>query len=102
MDVGPRYNVGSSNPSKLFGSMLLLIFSCGNYLRSGKSIAVTDSACGFIDAMIFLPLWGISWVTSLRVRQQRGFLGVNEFLEALKKKHEKNQIRKNEGFTRYA
>ena len=48
MDVGPRYNVGSSNPSKLFGSMLLLIFTSGDYLRSVKSIAVTHSEYGFI------------------------------------------------------
>ena len=60
MDVGPRYNVGSSNPSKLFGSMLLLIFSSGDYLTSGKSAAVTDSVYGFTNAMIFLALWVIS------------------------------------------
>jgi len=56
MDVGPRYNVGSSNPSKLFGSMLHLIFSCGYYLGIGKSIAVIDSVFEFIDAMVFLAL----------------------------------------------
>ena len=67
-----------------FSTPCSLNFFCGDYLRSGKSIAVTDSAYGFIDAMVFLALWGISWVTSLRLKQRRGFLGVNEFPEALK------------------
>ena len=56
MGVGPRYEPGSTNPSKIFGTMLLLIFSCGAYLRYGDSIAVTDSAYAFVEAMLYISL----------------------------------------------
>ena len=59
--------------------MLLLIFSCGEYLRYGASIAVTDSAYAFVEAMLYLSLWGIKWISSIRVKQRQGFLGVQDF-----------------------
>ena len=39
---------------------------------------VTDSAYGFLTGMVFLQLWEILWVTSLRIAQRVGFLGVEE------------------------
>ena len=36
MGGGPRYEVGSTSPSKTFGSMMLLIFMCGGYFRYRK------------------------------------------------------------------
>ena len=52
------------------------------YLRYQDLCLVTDSAYGFLDGMVFLGLWGISWVTSLRIGQRRGFLGVVEIEKA--------------------
>ena len=95
MGVGPRYEPGATNPSKIFGSMLLLIFSCGEYLRYGASIAVTDSAYAFVEAMLYLSLWGIKWVSSIRLKQRRGFLGVQDFKDAaLAKEKEKAKKKK--------
>ena len=95
MDGGPRYEVGCTSPSKTFGSMMLLIFQMGNYIRYKDICAITDSAYGFVEAMLFLSLWGIRWVTSLRIRQRRGFLGLEELENAFKskKKIEKGQCR---------
>ena len=36
--------------------------------------------------MVFFGLWAINWVTSLRIGQRRGFLGVTEIAEAGQKK----------------
>ena len=81
MEVGPLYEIGSTNPSKTFGVMMLLIFLCGGYLRYGNSCVITDSAYGFVEAMVYLSLWGITWVSSLRLSQRRGFLEVKSFEE---------------------
>ena len=95
MSGGPRYEFGYSNPSKTFGMMLLLIFGMGNYLRYGDTTIITDSAFGFLEGLLFLSLWGLSWVTSFRLAQRRGFSGITEFTEAydrqvaLKKKEPK-------------
>ena len=43
---------------------------------------MTDSAYGFLTGMMLLALWGINWVTSFRLGQRRGFLGITEFHEA--------------------
>ena len=82
MESGKRYEVGTTAPSKAFGIAMLLMFSCGMYLRYQDLCLVTDSAYGFLDGMVFLGLWGISWVTSLRIGQRRGFLGVVEIEKA--------------------
>lgn len=60
MEGGRRYAVGGTAGSKSFGIMILLIFLCDGYLRYGESIAVTDSAYGFLDGMFFLSLWSIN------------------------------------------
>ena len=85
MDVGPLYSIGSTHPSKTFGVLLLLIFMCGSYLRYDNLCLITDSAYGFLDAMIYISPWGIQWVTSLREKQRKGFLGIHEFLDEYKK-----------------
>lgn len=56
MEGGPKYEVGKTSPSKVFGSMILLIFLCGGYLRYKSSILVTDSAYGYLEGMCFLSL----------------------------------------------
>ena len=84
MGGGPRYEVGSTNPSKTFGSMMLLIFMCGGYFRYKNCCVITDSAYGFVEAMLYLSLWGITWVGSLRMHQRRGFLGLKEICQAFK------------------
>ena len=53
MDGGPKYEVGTPNPSKLFGTMLLLIFQAGEYLRYLDATIITDSAYGFLEGMLF-------------------------------------------------
>lgn len=60
METGRRYEVGGTASSKAFGVMILLIFLCGSYLRYGDSIAVTDSAYGYLDGMFFLSLWSLN------------------------------------------
>ena len=53
-----------------------------------------NSVYGSLEGRAFIALWGINWVTSLRIGQRRGFLGVTEFEEAGKKKrHEEEQKR---------
>ena len=83
MGGGPRYEVGSTSPSKTFGSTMLLIFMCGGYFRFANCCVITDSAYGFVEAMLYLSLWGITWLSSFRMSQRRGFLGLKEFLHAL-------------------
>ena len=56
MHSGPRYDVGSPNPSKTFGAMTLLLFSLGTYLRFKDITIVTDSAYGFLAGLLFLKL----------------------------------------------
>ena len=58
MKGGKKYEIGSTSPSSIFGTMLLLIFTCGGgaYLRYRGRILVTDSAYGFLDGMCFLSL----------------------------------------------
>ena len=58
MQGGKKYEVGSTNPSSNFGTLLLLIFTCGGgtYLRYRDRMLVTDSAYGFLDGMCFLSL----------------------------------------------
>ena len=97
MAVGPRYEAGTTSSSKIFGTMLLLIFLCDGHLRYGNSCAVTDSAYSFVEAMAFLCLWGINWISSLSLTQRRGFLRVTEIQEAekeLEKKKKKENKKK--------
>ena len=56
MDGGPKYEVGTPNSSKLFGTMLLLIFQAADYLRYKSATVITDSAYGFLEAMLFLSI----------------------------------------------
>ena len=56
MSPGARYDAGSPNLSKAFGTMLLLIFMCGGYLRYRNTCAITDSAYGFVEAMMYISL----------------------------------------------
>ena len=56
MESGARYEVGNTAPSKTFGIAMLLIFSCGMYLRYQDVCLVTDSAYGFLDGMVFFGL----------------------------------------------
>ena len=79
---GRKYEVGTTHPSKTFGIMLMLIFGCCGYFRDSGSTLVTDSAYGFLDGMIFLSLWQIKWLTSLRLAQRQGFFGLMEIMEA--------------------
>ena len=76
MDGAPRYEIDLTAPSKSFGQMILLIFSCGSYLRYKNICLVTDSAYGFLTGMCFLEIWGIIWITSLQIAKRCGFLGV--------------------------
>ena len=78
MDGGPRYEIGTTAPSKALGMLMLLIFGCGSYLRYSNIYLITDSAYGFIEGMAILSLWGIVWVTSLRISTRRGFMGIKE------------------------
>ena len=82
MSGGRRYEFGYSTPSKLFGSMLFLIFTTGNYLRYRNTTMVTDSAFGFGESVIFLCLWGMKCVTSIRASQKSCFSKITEFKEA--------------------
>ena len=86
MEPGRRYQVGSTATSKVFGAMMLLIFSCGTYLRYKDVCVVTDSAYGVLEGMALMSLWNISWVSSLRISQRQGFLGVKEIEDAGKEK----------------
>ena len=79
MHGGRKYEVGTPNPSNIYGIMWLLIFSLGSYLRFKNVVLVTDSAYRCLDGMIYISLWGIHWVTSFRLSQRRGFLGIKEF-----------------------
>ena len=56
MEGGARYEVGSTGPSKSLGLVMLLIFSCGLYLRYENVCLVTDSAYGFLEGMAFIGL----------------------------------------------
>ena len=89
MDSGREYKIGSSTPSVLFGKMALLIFLCGNYLRYQNACLITDSAYGSVEGMCYLSLWGIIWVSSIRIAQRYGFMGVSEIQAAeMEKKNE--------------
>ena len=79
MEGGRKYEIDLTAPSNTFGKMILLIFQCGTYLRYQNACLVTDSAYGFLSGMVFLQLWEIMWVTSLRIAQRAGFLGIEEF-----------------------
>ena len=94
MSPGARYDPGSPNPSKTLGPMILLIFMCGGYLRFRETCAVTDSAYGFLEAMMYLSLWSINWVSSLRLSSRKGFLGVKEFKEAGTAEEQKRKKRR--------
>ena len=91
MEGGRKYEVGGTTSSKSFSTMALLIFMCGNYLRYGQSVAVTDSAFGFLDSMFFLTLWSLHWVSSVRMGQKRGYLGVSELVKAGSRKISKDK-----------
>ena len=56
MHGGPKYEVGTPNPSKIFGVMCMLIFSMGSYLRFKNVVLVTDSAYGILDGMMYIAL----------------------------------------------
>ena len=91
MEGGRRYEVGSAAPLKIFGTMLLLVFSCGNYLRYKECCLVTDSAYGYIEGLMFISLLGIHWVTSFSPIQRRGCLGIKEFPKAADNKIKKKK-----------
>ena len=93
MDGGARYAVGTTATSKSFGILMLLIFSCGTYLRYSNTCLITDSAYGFVEGLAILALWEISWVTSLRIAQRRGFLGVEELESKNPNSNEKRNFR---------
>ena len=86
MDGGPKYEFGTPNSSKLFGTMLLLIFQAAEYLRYKNATVITDSAYGFLEAMLFLSIWGLKWVTSFRLAQRMGVQGISEFKNAVENK----------------
>ena len=92
MDGGPKYEVGTPNPSKLFGTMLLLIFQAGEYLRYLDATIITDSAYGFLEGMLFLSIWGLKWVTSFRLGQRLGFRGISEFKMELEDNKGKQKV----------
>ena len=94
MGGGPRYEVGSTSPSKTFGSMMLLIFMCGGYFRYANCCVITDSAYGFVEAMLYLSLWGITWLSSFRMSQRRGFFGLKEFPHALQAQEQAKKNKK--------
>ena len=94
MEPGRRYAVGTPATSKVFGAMMLLIFSCGMYLRYKDLCVVTDSAYGVLEGMALMSLWEISWVTSLRISQRQGFLRVKQIAELEKCKKIRNPNRK--------
>ena len=56
MEPGRRYQVGTSATSKVFGAMMLLIFSCGSYLRYKDICVITDSAYGVLEGMALMRL----------------------------------------------
>ena len=98
MEPGRRYAVGTTATSKVFGAMMLLIFSCGTYLRYKDIRVVTDSAYGVLEGMALMSLWEIAWVTSLRIAQRRGFLGVKQIEDAGKvQKNKKPKSKNDEG-----
>ena len=82
MSGGPKYDFGYSTPSKLFGSMLFLVFATGSYLREGNTTMITDSAFGFGKSVVFLSLWGMKCVTSIRAAQKRCFSSILNFKQA--------------------
>ena len=86
MEGGPRYEVGGTSAYKSFSILSLLIFLCGDYLRYRDSVAITDSAYGFLDCMFFLTLQSIRQITSLRMGQKRGFLKVTD-LDSAGRRH---------------
>ena len=57
MDDGPRYEVGTTAPSKALGILTILIFECGSNLRYSNACLITDSAYEFIEGMVILSLW---------------------------------------------
>lgn len=67
---------------------MLLIFSCGSYLRYKDICVITDSAYGVLEGMALMRLQGISWITSLRISQRQGFLGIKEIQKAGKEKRD--------------
>ena len=91
MDGGPRYEFGSTASSKTFGAMIFLIFSCGTYLRYNSACCVTDSAYGAVESMVFLSLWEILWISSLRIKQRMGFLGLEDVKETGEKSRKSSQ-----------
>ena len=86
MDGGPKYEFGTPNSSQLFGTMLLLIFQAAEYLRYKNATVITDSAYGFLEAMLFVSIWGLKWVTSFRLAQRMGVQGISEFKNAVENK----------------
>ena len=58
MEGSPRYEVGGTLAYKSFSvlTLTLLIYMCGDDLRFKNSVAITDSAYGFLDCMFFLTL----------------------------------------------
>jgi len=93
MDGGPRYEVGTTSSSKMFGMLLLLVFTCGSYQRYNNSMLVTDSAYGFVEGMCLLSLWEIVWVSSLHFAQRPGFLGVEDIKNAGSRKSQKKKAK---------
>ena len=56
MEPGRRYAVRTPATSKVFGAMMLLIFSCGTYLRYKTICVITDSAYGVLEGMALMSL----------------------------------------------
>ena len=78
LETGPKYEIASPAGSKMLGILMLLIFQLGPYLRYSKICLVTDSAYSFVEGMCLMALWGINWVSSLRIKQRKGFRRIKE------------------------
>ena len=61
---------------------MLMVFRCGIYLRNIGHCIVTDNAYCALEGLLFFALWEINYVTSVRMGQRKGYLGVKEIQDA--------------------
>ena len=94
MAGGIRYEVGVTTPSKMFGIMMLMVFRCGLYLRNVGHCIVTDSAYCALEGLLFFALWEINFVTSVRMGQRKGYLGVKDIMDAGAEERRANEKKK--------
>ena len=94
MAGGIRYEVGVTTPSKMFGIMMLMVFRCGLYLRNVGHCIVTDSAYCALEGLLFFALCEINFITSVRMGQRRGYLGVKEIMDAGAEERRANEKKK--------